>query len=392
MERKRTERVQSRATEPFDAVVSEELRLAALRRYEIVDTPAESSFDRLAAFAASLVRAPIAFIAFVDAQRIWFKSRLGIARGEIDRTDGLCNAAVLQKNPITVGDAAADPKLNADPLVREEGIRFCCAAPLRTSDSCNIGVLAVADHAPRSLDQAHVRQLVALSRILMDEIELRHAARVAQSNHAAETARRELREDHVRGLLRELAHRSKNLLAVVQALAWQTTTSSSSVREYAQNLTERIQGLAQTHDLMAEEEWRGVAMDDLVRSQLAVLNDDSRLELDGPHIVLSSTAAQHIGLAMTELATNSLKYGAFAQGRARVTVKWQLEDGRHLSLLWREQKGPSVSPPQRRGFGVMVLERITPEALGGKGELSFEPRGLSYRLRVPLVNAQQNAS
>jgi two-component sensor histidine kinase len=391
MERIRTERVQFVSVNRSMSSVTEELRLAALRRYQILDTLAESALDRLTAFAAGLLRGPIAFIALVEAQRIWFKSRFGIAREEIERTEGLCSTCILHNAPFIVADASLDPRLTADPLVCEEGVRFYCGAPLRTSDSFNIGVLAVADRIPRTLEDAQVRQLAALSRILMDEIELRHVARLAQSSHAAETARRELREDHIRGLMRELAHRSKNLLAVVQALAWQTTTSSSSVREYAQNLTERIQGLAQTHDLMAEEEWRGIATDDLVRSQLAVLHDDSRVELDGPHIVLSSTAAQHIGLALTELATNALKHGAFAQRRGRVSVNWHIEGATHLVLLWRELMQSNTSPPQRRGFGIMVLERITPEALSGKGELSFEPSGLRYRLRVPLANAQRDA-
>jgi two-component sensor histidine kinase len=364
--------------------VTEEQRLAALRRYHILDSPPDSAFDQMTAFAAGLLHAPIAFIALVDADRIWFKSRFGFALQQVERTQGLCASCILREEPLMVADARIDPSLSGNPLIQREGIRFYCGVPLRTPDRFNIGTLAVLDRAPRTLSDAAIRQLAALSRILMDGIELRHAARLAQTSYAAELARRELREDHIRGLLRELAHRAKNLLAVVQALAWQTTTSSGSVGEYAQNLAERIQGLAQTHDLIAEEGWRGIAIDELVRCQLTPLGVASRAVLVGPHMVLSPTAAQNVGLALNELATNALKYGALSTESGRVAIGWQVAEGAHLCFTWQEENGPSIATPSRRGFGVMVLERITPEALAGESELSFEPRGLSYRLIVPL--------
>jgi GAF domain-containing protein len=209
--------------------VTEQRRLAALHRYNILDTPPDSAFDRLTAFAAGLLHAPIAFIALVDDEKICFKSRFGFALHEVKRTPGLCASCILRDEPLMVADAGLDPSLKDNPLIQHEGIRFYCGAPLRTADRFNIGTFAVLDRVPRTLSDAAIRQLAALSRILMDEIELRHAAHLAQRSHAAEIARRELREDHIQGLLRELAHRAKNLLAVVQALAWQTTASSTSV-------------------------------------------------------------------------------------------------------------------------------------------------------------------
>ena len=207
---------------------------------------------------------------------------------------------------MAIADTWDDATLTKHPLVEQEGIRSYCGAPLRTTDGFGIGTLAVLDRLPRTPTDNDCRQLAALARILMDEFYLQHVARMAQSTQAAELARRELREDHIKGLLRELAHRGKNLLAVVQALAWQTTFTSGSVPDYARNLTSRIQGLAETHDVIAEQEWRGIAMEDLVSRQVLPVGT-TPVSIEGPRVMLSSPAAQNIGLALNELTTNCLK-------------------------------------------------------------------------------------
>jgi eukaryotic-like serine/threonine-protein kinase len=125
-----------------DVQTVEALRLAALRRYDILDTPPDGSFDRITDIAADLFSVPIAIVSLVDENRIWFKSRRGLDVDEIDRSPGLCSSAILRSDPLILPDAAADMHALANPLVAGEfGLRFYVGVPLRTHDGFNLGTL-----------------------------------------------------------------------------------------------------------------------------------------------------------------------------------------------------------------------------------------------------------
>lgn len=156
----------------------EEARLAAVRRYEILDTPPDGAFERVTALAARLFRVPIAIIAIVDRDRIWFKSHHGIELDQIGREPGLCASAIMQTAPLVISDATLDPDALANPLVAGElGLRFYAAAPLTTSDGFNLGTLCVLDRRPRELTDAEVATLQDLAAIVVDELDLQYAAR-----------------------------------------------------------------------------------------------------------------------------------------------------------------------------------------------------------------------
>ena len=158
----------------------ESARVAALRRYDILDTPPDGSFDHIAAIAAKLFDVPIAIVSLVDHDRIWFKARHGIDVEQIEREPGLCASAILQAEPYVLTDASCDPRSLTNPLVAGEfGLRFYVAAPLRTSDGHNLGTLCVIDHSPRTVTDAQITQLEALAAIVVDQMELRLAARNA---------------------------------------------------------------------------------------------------------------------------------------------------------------------------------------------------------------------
>ncbi len=199
---------------------------------------------------------------------------------------------------------------------------------------------------------------------------------------------RKQREQHVRVLLRELVHRSKNLLAVVQAMSRQTAAGSPSVEEFQRKFGARLQALSMAHDLLISQDWRGASMHDLVRAQMAYCLDVSRDELaqhaviEGPKLMLKPEAAQNIGLALHELATNALAYGALSRPDGAVSLKWGLEDGR-LEIEWRESGGPSVATPPREGFGHKVVKRLVALALDGEASLNFPPDGLVWTLSIP---------
>jgi GAF domain-containing protein len=162
-------------------------RLAALKRYDILDTPPDGSLNRLAALAAKLFNMPIAIISMVDEDRIWFKSRHGLDAEQIERGGGLCDSAILSDEVYLVEDTRRDPRTLTNPLVAGEmGLRFYAAAPLTTHDGYKLGTFCLIDQKPRYLNQDQKLMLQDLAAIAMDEIELRLAAR----NTVSASARR----------------------------------------------------------------------------------------------------------------------------------------------------------------------------------------------------------
>src|SRR5262249_20188847 len=166
---------------------------------------------------------------------------------------------------------------------------------------------------------------------------------------------RKAHQEHVQLLMREVNHRSKNMLSLVQAIARRTTARDHE--DFVERFSERIQALAANQDILVRNEWRGVDVKDLVRGQLAHLADlvGSRISMDGPNLRLNATAAQAIGLALHELSTNAGKYGALSVDAGRVDVSWRLDDD-IFTINWTECDGPPVSRPERSGFGTTVVD------------------------------------
>ena len=221
--------------------------------------------------------------------------------------------------------------------------------------------------------------------MVMDELELRLSARRALADFHEELARRELREDHIKGLLRELAHRTKNLLAVVLSTARHTVPSDTrETQAYAEALGGRIEGLARTHDLIAEADWRGANLEELASRQVS---DWSRVELAGPHVTVTPAAAQHIGMALHELVANAMRHGALSSGGGSVSFTWKVAEHAPsqtwLHMTWREWGGAPVTSPAQKGFGHLILERLAPEGLGGAAVLSFAPEGVIWSCETP---------
>ncbi len=191
-------------------------------------------------------------------------------------------------------------------------------------------------------------------------------------------------EEQVQLLMREARHRVKNLLGLVQAIARQTV--ASSVKEFIRRFTERIQALAANQDLLDRDARRGADLDVLVRTQLAHFGDlvGPRITVHGPKLHLNATAAQTVGLALHELATNAGKYGALSTDAGRVNVSWQ-SDGDVFTMSWIESGGPPVQPPESRGFGSTVIDSMAKIATDGEVQLDYAISGLVWRLRCPAA-------
>ncbi|MGA7326323.1 MAG: PAS domain S-box protein, partial [Rhodomicrobium sp.] len=194
-------------------------------------------------------------------------------------------------------------------------------------------------------------------------------------------------DDQIRLLMREVNHRSKNMLALVQAVARQTLTANP--QDFLDRFGRRVEALAASQDLLVKNAWKGVDLEDLVRSQLAPFEDlaGTRITLHGPPLFVSASAAQAIGMAVHELATNAGKYGALSGAKGRVEITWCIEredpDGQVFIMNWREQSAQSIVPPAKQGFGSSVIGSMTEMSLGAKVELSFPPTGLTWELRCP---------
>lgn len=203
-------------------------------------------------------------------------------------------------------------------------------------------------------------------------------------------AERRRSEEHVDLLIAEVNHRAKNLLAVVQAVADQTARHGDPAT-VAERLYDRISGLAAGQDLLVKNHWHGVEVSDLVEVQLAHFKDliGTRVLLDGPPARLRAEAAQGIGMALHELATNAVKYGALSNSEGRVSIVWRVSGDAEpaFSMAWLEEGGPKVVAPARKGFGHSVIGRMAEAAVQGIAEITFEERGLSWNLSAPLENA-----
>jgi PAS domain S-box-containing protein len=203
---------------------------------------------------------------------------------------------------------------------------------------------------------------------------------------AQDITERKEREEKEHLLMREINHRAKNMLSVVDAIAHQTATRNPE--DFIERFSERIQALSANQDLLVRNEWNGVEIADLVRAQLAHFADliGSRIALRGPKLRLKPASAQAIGLALHELATNAGKYGSLSTDTGRAYITWQ-SDGDTLTMSWMEREGPPVSQPARRGFGTIVMEAMAERSVDGKVDLEYAPSGLTWRLTCPAASA-----
>lgn len=162
---------------------NEAQRIEALKRYNILDTPPDGSFDRITKLAATIFEVPIAIISLVDTERIWFKSAYGLTINQIGRDPGLCASAILSNDVYVIDNACKDPRSLANPLVAGEfGLRFYAAAPLQTEDQYNLGTLCIIDKTPRALTEKEQKILKELADVVMDEMELRLSLRNTVAN------------------------------------------------------------------------------------------------------------------------------------------------------------------------------------------------------------------
>lgn len=179
----------------------------------------------------------------------------------------------------------------------------------------------------------------------------------------------------------ELQHRIKNTLAMVTSIVNQTLRSLPDAGPVREVLLQRLTALANTHDILTGDGHASAAIHDIVAGALSP-HDAGReqLTVEGPPLRLSERQALSLALAINELATNSVKYGAFSTRSGRVLISWSLTEGSEgkFRFAWQESDGPPVLPPARKGFGTLLIERVVPGDFGGSARLEYDPSGLRY--------------
>ena len=199
-------------------------------------------------------------------------------------------------------------------------------------------------------------------------------------------------EEQTRYLMGELNHRTKNLLAVVQAIA--RNTSQSTVPEaFLDTFSARLGGLAASNDLLVARDWSSVHLQDLVVGQLRTIgaDEDLRVLVDGPPFLVCPRHAQVIGMALHELATNSLKHGALAHAGGNLQIRWSSRSDTSWQLEWDEHLPTTLIPPERKGFGHVVMVDMVERALDGQVKFEFRPRGVHWCLTVDGKDAREGA-
>lgn len=373
----------------------ETARLAAVRRYDILDTPPDGSFDHIAQVAARLFEVPIAIISLVDNDRIWFKAKHGLDVDEIGRDPGLCASAIMQSDPYLLTDASCDPRSLANPLVAGDfGLRFYLAAPLQTSDGYNLGTICVIDRKPRVVTEQQIEQLQALATVVMDQMELRLAARTAVGDLQRAVEQKDAALERSRMLAREIDHRVMNSLQQVSALL--NLQSRNVVDEEAARQLKlaagRVTAVARVHQHIFQ---RGDAdtfgcLGYLQRlcGDLGRLMGLSSISVEGTDVDLPIETIAPIGMVVNELVTNACKNGAAhirvsfgpadqAANLYRLSVS---DDGRGLP--------PGFDPEQSPGLGMKVVRMVVGQLGGTLGfGRSIDLGGAEVIVSFPLRRA-----
>ena len=216
-----------------------------------------------------------------------------------------------------------------------------------------------------------------------DDLEV--AAALGDALSQALETQSELKENrHRLGLLvRELNHRVRNILTLVQSLSHNTKGSATSIEGFAKALEQRIVALAGAHDLLTRDEMRGARLDQIASLELRPYLDGETeaASLSGPEVMLNADVSPILALVLHELTTNAVKYGALSTPEGRVSLSWKRTEG-SLEIEWRETGGPPVSHPTREGFGRSIIESAIPYEFNGEAEAIFDPGGLVARFRL----------
>ncbi len=301
----------------------------------------------------------------------------------------ICRAVFEQARLLRFDDIADDPEFGAPSGggASPDGARArsIMAVPISSRNGQIQGLLLFAHERAGAFTERAERLVTGLA--AQAAIALENGRLYSEAQHEIEE--RKQAQNQQSFLIRELHHRVKNTLATVQAVVGATARSTSSIDDFYKAFVGRIVSLANTHSLLTEALWQTAPLRDILEKELKPYNDarGERVTLHGPAVELPSEIAVPIGMAIHELTTNAAKYGALSVRNGKVSVIWDvIEDdgGKRLTMTWQERGGPSVSQPERQGFGSRLLHRVLTTQLNAKVEVEYDPAGLHVAIDAPL--------
>lgn len=342
---------------------------------------------------ATIAAATAALGAYLRATHVGYCETAPEGRGALAH----CWAAPGQAHAkaLTIADFGAplDRPLARGQAVRMEDVQSYCNT-IEGDSACAATFAALGARSGIVVPCLYDGRLVFSLYVLTDEARRWDDSDLVTLQEAAERLRDSiaiLRHDqHQRLLMREVDHRAKNVLAVVQAVVHLSRADDAD--QLRRVVDGRIAALARAHDLLAESRWEGLDLRTLIEQELSAFGDGSAVQIEGPSLRLPSELAQIVALAIHELATNAAKYGALRGSGGLLSVTWRHEAGR-IIIDWRERaNAPIASPQGRRGFGWELLNSSVRRQSGGDITLHWARHGLKCRLEVPLDGARPSAS
>jgi PAS domain S-box-containing protein len=341
----------------------EALRVSLRAICELIDWPVGHALILKPGAAAELV-----------STGVWHEAEPGIAaefRKETERTRFTAGVG-LPGHILETGEPAWFGDVGNSPGFMRRGLGFSAAFgfPVRSGER----ILAVLEFFSTAV-AAPDDDLILTVRTLGEQV-----GRVLE---------RKRTEEHQKLLINELNHRVKNTLAIVQSVAHQTLKGEDTSERTRRALESRLSALAGAHDLLTSENWESASLSSVVRGAgLGCGASESRFSAGGPEVRLQPQTVVSVAMAIHELCTNAVKYGALSNETGSVGVRWDVEsddDGvRRLRLVWEESGGPPVAPPPRRGFGTRLIERGLAADLGGTARIAFHPGGVVCTVEAPL--------
>lgn len=286
----------------------------------------------------------------------------------------------LKEGAVISNDIAKEERFEYHDFMKEHGVRaFANVLILSSNGRKPFGVLQVDSKRPRDFTQADIDFLRGYANLLGAAIE---RLRVVDQLRAA------VREKDL--LIGELNHRVKNTLATVQSIASQTLRNAPDLDHASSAMESRLIALSQVHNVLTDRSWAHVDLHDIVAQAVEPYRSrgEDRIHVQGPVIQIPPRMALALAMALQELATNAVKYGALSNGTGQIRVRWKLNDEcdpHRLHLMWEEMGGPPVHKPVRRGFGTRLIERSLAHDLDGEVRIEFAPAGVVCSVDAPFA-------
>lgn len=352
-------------TNNTDTIEREKERIKSLKKYDILDTPPDGSFDRITKLAAILLEVPIAIVTLVDTDRIWFKSKYGLDVQQIGRDPGLCASAILTDDLYEVGDTLTDPRTLANPLVAGNfGLRFYAAVPLKVKDGYNLGTLCVLDKKPRQLTQAQKETLQYLADITIDQMELRLSARTAifQQNQVLSIAAHDLKNPLTTiTAWADLARQFKNDPDQVENMCDRIKNSADKMNRLVNELLESARKEANKVQVRLKDIDLAELIDSVVKAN-EVLASNKKINL---HLnILSKPRLNGDEDKITELVDNLLN-NAIKYSTSGKNVFIKLANDTKNTILEVRDEGPGLTEEDKKNIFQRFV-RLSAQPTGGE--------------------------